>query len=387
MIDHKSVLSIINAALGGAPANVSPDASIDEYVQFARMQQIEALMIIGLSKSGVLISEDVRRVLYGAVAVSVRQLSALKQLCETFDEHDIDYMPLKGSMLKNLYPSNEMRSMGDIDILVRIGQYERIRPLMLEEGYEEDHESDHEYVWNGKGVHVELHKLFFQPSNQDYFDYFGECWQFARKTDKSHCYEMSPEDTLIYLFTHFSKHYRNAGVGLRQAIDFHVYRRAYPDIDETYVLEKMRLLRIERFYENTMHMLDVWFEDAEHTEASQLISDRLFSSGVFGKQEDLQQSKVLRRMGTDGTVEKIKLRIWFERIFLPLSGMSKLYPILRRLPVFLPVMWIVRCFDVVLRKRECLHSYIQKDKKVSRESVKAYQDILRKSGLDFNFKR
>lgn len=385
MIDHKSVLSIINAALGGAPDNVSPDASIDEYVQFARMQQIEALMIIGLSKSGVLVSEEVRRVLYGAVAVSVRQLSALKQLCETFDEHDIDYMPLKGSMLKNLYPSNEMRSMGDIDILVRIGQYERIRPLMLAEGYEEDHESDHEYVWNGKGVHIELHKLLFQPSNQDYFDYFGECWQFARKTDKSHCYEMSPEDTLIYLFTHFSKHYRNAGVGIRQALDLYVYRRAYPDIDEKYVLEKMRLLQLDRFYENTMHMLDVWFEDAEHTEASKLISDRLFESGVFGRQEDLQQSKVLRRAGTD--VNKAKLRIWLERIFLPLNGMSELYPILRKLPVLLPVMWIVRCFHVVFHKRERLHGYIQQDKKVSKESVKAYQDMLRKSGLDFNFER
>lgn len=33
--------------------------------------------------------------------------------------------------------------------------------------------------------------------------------------------------------------------------------------------------------------------------------------------------------------------------FKPLSGMSELYPILRKLPVLLPVMWIVRCFHVV----------------------------------------
>lgn len=37
-----------------------------------------------------------------------------------FDAGGIDYMPLKGSILKDLYPRHEMRMMGDADILIRM---------------------------------------------------------------------------------------------------------------------------------------------------------------------------------------------------------------------------------------------------------------------------
>ena len=143
MIDHNIVLSIIKAALNETSADLGADFLIDEYIQFAHMQQIEALLITGLLKSRVALSADVRKLLYGASMVSSRQLNVLKHLYDVFDEHEIDYMPLKGCVLKYLYPSDELRSMGDIDILVRMEQYEDIRFLMLNEGYREGNESDH----------------------------------------------------------------------------------------------------------------------------------------------------------------------------------------------------------------------------------------------------
>lgn len=386
MINHEVVISIINASLSGVPVALDEDFSIEEYIRFARTQQIEALLITGLRRSGIILSPEIRKVLYGAAMISTRQLYALSRLCDRFTEHGIDHMPIKGSVLKSIYPSNEMRSMGDIDILVRMDQYAHIRPLMLEEGYEEDHESDHEYVWTGKGVHVELHKLLFQPSNKDYYDYFGECWQFARPTDVPYRFEMSLEDTFIYLFTHYAKHYRNTGVGIRQALDLYIYRRTYPGIDEAYVVNKMQILQMERFYHNTMHMLDVWFGDGEHTEASQLIENRLFDSGVFGTQENNLQSVMLRQVKRHGTVKKAKLITWLRWIFPTYRSMCERFPILDRFPVLTPFLWIVRCMDVLIHKRYRFHDWAQETSATSENSINAYHDMLRKSGLDFNFK-
>lgn len=95
---------------------------------------------------------------------------------------------------------------------------------------------------------------------------------------------MSHEDNLVYLFTHFAKHYRETGVGIRQALDLYVYQQKHPDIDKKKVLTELKRLQLERFYANMQQVLKVWFHGEEHTEASRIISDRLFASGVFGNE-------------------------------------------------------------------------------------------------------
>ena len=386
MIDQQTVLALIRAALSGSPGTIPEDFRIDEYFAFARAQQLEAILITGLHKSGFAISKELRNVMLRANLICSRQNSAAQQLYAAFEKNKIDYMPLKGSVIRPLYPSEELRSMADIDILIRTEQYEQIHALMLEEGYAQGVESDHEYVWDKDGIHVELHKRLIPSYNKDYYAYYGEGWQLAKPIDGTHCFEMSREDTLIYLLTHYAKHYRDAGAGIRQALDIYVYRRAYPDIDENYVQEKLRLLQLERFYENTLHMLDVWFGTAEHTEASKLISDRLFSSGVFGSHESSMYSATLKKLNNQGSMKKVKARNWFGRLFVSYSGMCQLYPCLKKFPFLLPLMWVVRWVNILLHKRNRLKTYVQEDNMLTDDSVEAYHEMLRTSGLDFNFK-
>ena len=386
MIDTQTVLSLLKASLCGTPTAIDPDISVEEYLAFARVQQIEALLITGMHKSGVPITKEVRNVLLRATLLSNRQVDAAKSLYALFEANKIDYMPLKGCVLKGLYPSEELRSMGDIDMLVRAEQYERIHSLMLSLGCKEGVQSDHEYIWDKDDIHIELHKRLIPSYNKDYYAYYGDGWQLAKPTDTPHRYEMSPEDTLIYLFTHYAKHYRDTGVGIRQALDLYVYRKAYLHLDEAYIAEKMTLLQLNRFYANTMHMLNVWFAGAEHTEASRLISDRLFASGVFGTHEDSLQSTMLKKVNHYGTVQEVKLLNWFHRAFPAYSSMRQLYPVLNNYPVLLPLMWGVRWVNILLHKRWKFKQYVQEDSTLDETSVKEYHDMLRKSGLDFNFK-
>ncbi len=386
MIDTQTVLYLLKASLCNGTFAVDAALPVEEYLAFARTQQIEALIITGMHKSGVSISKEVRNILLRATLLSNRQVDAAKSLDTLFEANEIDYMPLKGCVLKTLYPSEELRSMGDIDILVKTDQYARIRPLMLSLGYQEGVQSDHEYIWDKDGIHVELHKRLIPSYNKDYYAYYGDGWQLAKPTDQPYRYEMSHEDTLIYLFTHFAKHYRDSGVGIRQALDLYVYRKAYPNLDESYIVEKMRLLQLNRFYENTMHMLDVWFGNAEHTEASQLIADRLFASGVFGTHENSLQSTMLKKVNRHGSVQEVKLLNWFHRAFPAYSSMRQLYPVLRQWPILLPAMWVTRWGNVLLHKRGKFKQYMVEDQSLNENSVQEYHEMLQKSGLDFNFK-
>ncbi len=386
MVDAQIVLSLIRAALDDVPVAVQEDFSTEEYLSFARTQQIEAILIAGLHKSGISISDEMRKVYIQAVWMSDRQMAAAQTICAALASAEIDHMPLKGSLLKKLYPSEELRSMGDIDVLIRMEQYDRIREVMSEAGYREILEREHEFVWNRDGIQVELHKCLIPAYNEDYYAYFGEGWQYARPIGTTCRYEMNTEDTFVYLFTHYAKHYRDAGVGIRQALDLYIYRRTYPQMREDYVREKMVLLQLERFYANTMHMLEVWFGTEEHTEASQMISDRLFASGVFGTRESSLYSGMLKQVNHQGSMKKAKLLNRLERAFLPYSRMCKIYPCLQRHPLLLPLMWVVRWGNALLHKRDRFLMYIREDGMVTDDAVAAYQEMLRKSGLDFNFK-
>ena len=45
--------------------------------------------------------------------------------------------------------------------------------------------------------------------------------------------EMSAEDEMIYIFTHYAKHYRAAGVGIKHILDLWVYKLYKPELDKS----------------------------------------------------------------------------------------------------------------------------------------------------------
>ena len=178
-------------------------------------------------------------------------------------ENKIRYMPLKGSVLKLLYPKPEMRTMSDIDILIRTEQYAKIKKIMRALGYREGTESDHELHWSKLDVHIELHKCLIPSYNEDYYVYFGDGWQRARLCAAgSSRYQMTPEDEFIYLFCHFAKHYRDGGIGIKHLADLWVYRRHYPNLDEAYLRAELEKLSLAVFYDNITATCAFWFEAA-----------------------------------------------------------------------------------------------------------------------------
>ena len=158
MITQQTVLSLVKASLNNTPAIIPSGFTLNEYLTFARKQQIEALVITGSLKSGIMVSRKEKNILPQSVLLSNQQIAVAERLYALFRTHKIDYMPLKGCVLRFLYPSDALRSMGDIDILIQKTQYKQIRRLLLKEGFREGCETDHEYVWDWHGIHIELHK-------------------------------------------------------------------------------------------------------------------------------------------------------------------------------------------------------------------------------------
>ena len=384
MINPTVLNQIFLAALDDVITKVD-DIDLDSYLQFAKAQQVEALLIQGLIKMKYPVPQNVMHNLWQHIIISTNQMYVASELYNLFNKNKIDFLPLKGCLMKPLYPSADMRSMGDIDILIKKEQYNRIRDILNNNGYIEHTESEHELIWQKNNYIIELHKSLIPINNKDYYSYYGDGWKLAKITNDGFRYEMSPEDTFVYMFTHYAKHYRETGVGIRQAIDLYIYCKHYCDMDKEYIRNALVTLQLDRFYENTMHMLDVWFGNETHTEGSRIVEKHLYDSGVFGTSKNRQISTMLRNLNSTGSMKKARFLVWKFRVLLPYYSMCKEYPILKKYPVLLPCMWIVRAVTVFLHKRGKIQYYKQADEDISISDIAEYSEMLKKSGLYYNY--
>ena len=385
---QKDVAGIIKAALLDEKYELSADFEIEKAAALAKKHGIEVMLYYGLLKCDADNTLPVMKHLFlltlQNVAVSERQLYTTKCVYDAFDKCNIDYMPLKGTLLKNIYRKSEMRSMGDADILIKPEQYEKIKPIMQELGFENKTESNHEYIWQNKAACIELHKRLIPSYNKDFYAYFGDGWRLAKIKNGSR-YEMTEEDQMIYLFTHYAKHYRDAGVGIRHIVDLWVYRNKNTNMDDGYIKEELEKLQLYDFYSNTIRALDCWFGEGESDAVTDFITNIIFNSGVYGTKEANILSEALKISKTHST-KNVKRQKSLRLIFPKYDNMCGRYAFLKKAPVLLPVMWVVRIFDVLLFKRQAIKTNRENIKIMSEDNVDAYQQALNFVGLDFNFK-
>ena len=279
---QKGIITLLRSAVTEQALPLPEGFTMEDAYPLIRQHHMITLAYDGAVWCAIPVQEPVMQRLFQgyckSMIVSQRQMYQIGKIYEAFEENGIDYMPVKGCRMKRLYPKPELRAMGDADILIRVEQYERIRPLLKGMGFQEKENSDHELVWQNASLYLELHKRLIPSYNQDFYEYFGDGWRLATVKNGTR-YAMTPEDEWIFLFTHFAKHYRDGGIGCRHVVDLWVYLRANPNLDEVYVTAELKKLQLLDFYENICRLMSVWFEDAQTDDKIEYISEYIFSSG------------------------------------------------------------------------------------------------------------
>lgn len=384
---QKDLLKLIYAAISKEKMKLSDDFSIAKLMPLIKAHDLHALCYYGALECGISSDTEEMQSLFEQVCshifVSELQKKIAGKIFTLFDDNGIEYMPLKGILLKELYTYPEMRAMGDLDILIKLEQYPKIKELLVAREYTEVTESDHELIWMKKNIHIELHKRLIPSYNKDYYAYFGDGWSLA-VPEYGTRYKMDDEDQLIYLFTHLAKHYRNGGIGIKQMVDLYLYRKSKPNMDMDRIRKAFTSLSLLDFYDNVCHTLSVWFESGEANEISELVSDTIFRSGVFGTRESHLLAEGVQITATSGE-KNAKKKKFMKTVFLPYADMCKKYSFLKRLPFLLPIMWIVRIFNALLFKRKTVKKNLDDLSVMKKDEIDKQRDALAQVGLAFNF--
>lgn len=387
----RGIITLLRGALNGENLTLPEDFDWQSASTTFYIHQLVALAVRGAPRCGVSLTRpELKRLMAlfcADVNVSRAQMQQLNRIFAAFGEKGIHYLPVKGAIIKPLYPQPEMRAMGDADVLIRYEQYPAIRDILLSLGMEEEGERDHECVWKSKELTLELHKHLIPSDNRDYYSYYSDCWAMARQVGDTTAYRLSPEDHFIYLIVHFAKHYRNGTISAKNVCDFHVWRKACPDMDETYIEAEMDKLGLSAFYRNLLDLLDCWFAGGEATPAVEAITDTVLRGGILDTEASQTASAALKMQKETTSLSKGKWRWLLERVFPPKSYFALRYPVVSKWPVLLPFFWVGRWFRMLLRSP----GQVKRGLSVSRQMMRSdtqllteYEAQLHTVGLDFN---
>lgn len=378
---------ILDYAIQNIEGDLPKGFDVAEGLELAKRHRVVSMYFYGLINCGYKRVDPFMQNAFADVCTEVlideRQRYELSRIEEVFAQNNIHYMLLKGSLLKNLYHKPEMRSMGDLDILIKMEQYGEIEKQLTLLGFQKDGESDHEILWSNSNCVIELHKHLIPSYNYDYYEYYGNGWHLAQYNDNNKFY-MSNEDNLVFLFTHFAKHYRDRGIGIRPILDLRLYSLKYPNLDQEYIMGELKKLKLDKFYINIIKMLNAWFQGAELNSTTQFLTKRIVENYVYGNRRNLVLSKALREQKANKSVFGMRIKRMLRSVFVPYRVMAARFNSVKRCPILLPFMWVYYFFERLFQKQK-RKTFIKDVSLLNNKQVKQYQKELNFVGLDYNF--
>lgn len=296
---------------------------------------------------------------------------AAAEITEMFAKHNIKFAFIKGAYIRDFYPAKEMRSMGDIDLLIRDEDRQRSHELLLKSNYKYSTYSSFKYVWSyaKDGVELEIHsKLIYnnmynkKMENDDLMSYF-ERNTFDNFIETQQGCKLKDEFHFLYIVVHMAKHFSQGGIGIRMLLDLPFFVNGCADMDWEYIWLELKKLELDKFAENIFAICNKWFDVSIDGKAYEIendfyekLSEMIINGGVFGfYNKESNSDKVLRNyvIGKNAFTDFFK-RAWaFILYIFPSCKDMRLRSVwfYDKPSVLLPAAWIKRWTDYLKARK------------------------------------
>lgn len=322
---------------------------------------------------------------FANIAIFAQRTEKANRMLDRLNDEGIDHMISKGYVVRNYYPMPELRSYGDIDILIKPQDRQKCHELMLEMGFEvkEDWEPVYSYH-NGMEVyefHTEIIEIDISD-NADCRGFFNTAWEHTINTC-GHTFEPTPEFHFLYLMTHIAKHLRDSGAGVRMYLDLAAFVKHFgTSIDWNWIDAKLEDLKLKDFANTALTTVEKCFSVQSPIELREIAEDTFerfmdftFDGGVFGH---VGRDKGLVTLKNAG--DKSRTATVMQRVFPPASTIESRYTYLQGKHWLLPVAWVHRVFknrELWKRRADEVKSILQTDN----EEVESLKGLYKEIGL------
>jgi hypothetical protein len=110
--------------------------NIAKIYKISKRHDLAHLVGVAVDKCGMKIESEIAQKLVNSQMMAVFRYEninyELSRIKSTLEEGGIDYVPLKGAVIRSLYPEPWMRTSSDIDVLVRENDHKRAVELICD---------------------------------------------------------------------------------------------------------------------------------------------------------------------------------------------------------------------------------------------------------------
>lgn len=324
------------------------EATLEKIYIISKKHDLAHLVSVALEKSGLIIDSDISKKFAKQQMLAIYRYENIKyeqqKIYKTLDAAGISYIPLKGAVIRDLYPEPWMRTSCDIDVLVHEEELaDAISALVERSGYRLDDKKGYHDVslYSASGVHLELH--FNIKEGVETLDLLLEkVWNHAAPAElNSHRYDLETEFFVYHTIAHAVYHFIKGGCGIRPVVDLWLMNKNW-NYDREKLLQLCEISKIKEFFLAAERLSEVWFSDSQRDSFTDRMEKYLLVGGAYGTVESSVAVKHKTRGG--------KLGYASSRIFASYDNLKHRYPKLNS-KALVPVYQVKRWIDVMSEKR------------------------------------
>lgn len=337
------LLTITRSVIEDRLADIPPpdEATLSALYALAKRHEMAHLAAEGLRRADLLPAGELgakfRKQRMAAIYSDESKAAALADIDRHLTAAAIPYIPLKGAVLRDLYPATWMRTRCDIDILIRPEALDAAIRALTDAGYDLHHRTDHDvHFYSPRKVHIELHFRLIPDYSQVTIPDMDTLWAGTVPVSPHTC-RYALEDALFYEYhvVHMVNHILSGGCGLRPFLDLWLLDNL-PTADHPARKALIAQSDLTTFAEVASQLAASLFGTTPCTDPTCLeLADYVTSTGVYGD---------IRKEAANWQAPPVQTLC--QKVFWPYHLMAIRYPQLERHRWLYPLYHIRRWWDM-----------------------------------------
>ena len=302
---------------------------------------------------------------------------SIKEVLTWLDTRNISCTILTSEVIREFYRIPEAADTSPLRIYLDEGSYSLAKGYLIDLGYEVEsvYDGTGEQLVKVSGVSVDLYYTlpFFSSRYRKGMHRLLE--NACEREGYKHIRAFSVEDEFVYRMASAAYRYAADELTMREVIELEVYHSALREkIRMDVVLKRLKDFGVDELTEKILRISYMWFGDRkdnyygglpEDMSVYDILEERLLTRGIIKHETDNQALKLessihkeLEKKKREEEIYQLKEKIRerresmkrrFRWIFPDYHYMASIYPVLEKLPVMLPVFWVVRGIRLLKR--------------------------------------
>ena len=378
--ESKLLIDALRQSVAGTKENLSTEVDWQALMKLAKSHMLQPLLYDGLrrdEKTWAQVPEAVQKALHEAFFQAVYQDTHMNLLRNALEEklsaRQIPHIFLKGSVLKQNYPIPALRTMCDMDILVRTEDYDLIDGISPTLGGRKEHsDGNHRTYTFPANLAVEFHPNLLHQATPIAAG-INPGWQYA---DPKAPNALTEEGFYLNTICHLAHHFVSGGVGVRFVLDIWVNRHLrQPAPDRAFVEAELERFRLLDFTRNMEALAEYWFGNGEGSPLLEELGEYILTSGSHGTLD----REILNAMSLSSGSRFSAL---MKKVFYPRAELEDRFPWCKGKPLLLPAAWCARAYYAVTRHGDLILRWGNSTGNVTKEQASRQKEKLEKFGIN-----